>query len=88
MSQLLELPDALYDALVKAAEVQGSTPQEWIAAHLAPDQEGKPSAPKTLADLFAGRVGLIRSGGRERLSEECREKFTDALVRKRAEGHL
>ena len=33
--------------------------------------------PGSLADLFAGRVGRIRSGGKERLSEECGAKFTD-----------
>ena len=43
---------------------------------------------KTLADLFAGRVGRIQSGGTERLSEACGEKFTDYVEAKRKAGHL
>jgi hypothetical protein len=89
MSQTIELPDAVYTALKKAAEAHGTTPAEWIAAQLPAAEEG-PSAPPptTLADLFAGRVGRIRSGGKERLSENCGEKFTEYLKRKQAEGHL
>ena len=45
-------------------------------------------SPRTLADLFAGRVGRIRSGGKERLSEECGAAFTDYLEEKRRAGHL
>ena len=85
MSQMLEIPDALYDALKKAAEVSGTTPLAWIAAHLPNDQNGKP---KTLADLFAGRIGRIQSGGRELLSEDCGAIFTEHMEEKRRGGHL
>jgi hypothetical protein len=34
---------------------------------------------RTLADLFAGRVGRIRSGSKKQLSEECGAKLTDYL---------
>ena len=66
----------------------------WIAAHLHPPQPtpGEDSqqeqSPKTLADLFAGRVGRIQSGGKERLSEDCGAAFTDYLEEKRKAGHL
>ncbi len=92
MSHILEIPDALYDALKEAAEASGITPLDWIAAHLpqAPTtQSTEPASnPRTLADLFAGRVGRIQSGGKERLSEGCGEKFTDHLASKRRAKHL
>ena len=76
MSQTLEIPDALYTALQKAAAASGLSPLAWIAAHLSTPQvpldEGldQERGPQTLADLFAGRVGRIRGSGKERLSEE------------------
>jgi hypothetical protein len=94
MSHLLEIPDELYAALQAAAEACGTTPLEWIAAHLPPaagitGTHATPAgAPKTLADLFAGRVGRIQSGGTERLSEACSEKFMDYVEAKRKAGHL
>jgi len=89
MSHLLEIPDELYAALQAAADARGTTPLEWIAAHLphAAETAGTHSepaeGPKTLAELFAGRLGRIRSGGTERLSEACGEKFTDYVEAKR-----
>jgi hypothetical protein len=94
MSHLLEIPDELYTALQAAAEARGPTPLEWIAAHLPPAAEPAGThdvperAPTTLAALFAGRVGRIRSGGTERLSEACGEQFTDYVEAKRKAGHL
>ena len=92
MSHILEIPDTLYDALKEAADASGLTPLAWIAAHLpqSPTTKGaeRNSSTRTLADLFAGRVGRIRSGGKERLSEGCGEKFTDYLEDKRRAEHL
>jgi len=94
MSHTLELPDELYAALLKAADASGLTPIDWIAVHLPEAREKKEiegeqmSHARTLADLFAGQVGRIRSGGRARLSEECRTKLTDYLEAKRQSGHL
>jgi hypothetical protein len=91
---MLEIPDELYAMLKEAAEASGTTPLGWIAAHLpkAKDiehlQEAVEQGPGTLAELFAGRVGRIQSGGKERLSEECGEKFTDYLEAKRRVGDL
>jgi hypothetical protein len=94
MSHLLEIPDTLYTALKEAADASGLNPVDWIAAQLPRTQiaEGpeaeKIGGPRTLADLFVGRVGRIRSGGQEHLSEECGTKFTDYLEEKRKAGHL
>lgn len=43
---------------------------------------------KTMYDLFEGRLGLVDSGGKECLSEDCGEKFTDYLEEKRRQGNL
>jgi hypothetical protein len=94
MNRSLELPEDVYAALREAAEASGMTPADWIAAHLLSrsasaedDQEGGPPA-RTLADEFAGRIGVIGSGGRERLSEDTGESFADHLQAKRRAGHL
>jgi hypothetical protein len=94
MNRTLELPEDVYAALREAAEASGMTPADWIAAHLpSPDasaengHEGQPAA-RTLADEFAGRIGVIGSGGQERLSENTGEKFADHLEARRQSGHL
>ena len=90
MSHLLEIPDALYTALKEAAEARGLSLLGWITSHLPSSLQATPSedseqaqSPKTLADLFAGRVGRIQSGGKERLSEERGAAFTDHLEEKK-----
>ena len=94
MSHKLELSDELYAALLEAADASGLTPIDWIAVHLLEARVKKEidgekmSHARTLADLFVGRVGRIRSGGKEQLSEECGAKFTDYLGEKRRSGHL
>ena len=94
MSHLLEIPDELYAALQAAADATGTTPLGWIAAQLPPTagtvsaHDAPEGGSKTLADLFARRVGRVRSGGRERLSEACGEKFTDYVEAKRKAGRL
>jgi hypothetical protein len=94
MSQMLEIPDALYTALQEAAAASGLSPLAWIAAHLptpqVPSDEGldQEYGPKTLADLFAGRVGRIRSSGKERLSEEHGAAFTDYLEEQTREKEM
>jgi hypothetical protein len=46
------------------------------------------AGPQTVGDMLHGRVGRINSGGKECLSEDCGEKFTDYLEQKKAEGRL
>lgn len=94
MNQTLEIPATLYIALKEAAEARGLTLVAWIAAHLS-RAESTPETqteqlpdPGTLADLFTGRVGRIRSGGKEHLAEKCGAKFTDYLEEKRKAGRL
>jgi len=51
------------------------------------DDAGGQSA-TTLADLFAGRLGAISSGGHERLSEATGDEFAAHLEAKRRDGRL
>jgi hypothetical protein len=91
MSHQLDLPDPIFDALAQAAVATGTTPVGWIAAHLPAAPAPAPSShneAKSLADRFAGRTGRIASGGVAGLSENCGERFTDDLERKRREGRL
>jgi len=42
MSQRLNLPDSVYKALQQAAEATGTTPADWIAAHLESGTSSEP----------------------------------------------
>lgn len=87
MSQTLELPDSVYDALKKAADATGTTPAEWIATRLPKVPEQPANNGKTAADLFAGRIGVIRSEGRDP-SEDIGRSFTEYVVQKKRDGIL
>ena len=94
MSHKLELPDELYAALLEAADASGLTPVDWIAVHpsaaRAEDKlrSAEGTSASALADLFVGRVGHIRSGGKEHSPKECGTKWTAYLEEKRRSGHL
>jgi hypothetical protein len=94
MSHLLEIPDSLYAALKAAATASGLSPVERITVHLPQTQSdagttvAQAATPATMADLFTGRVGHIRSGGQKPLSQESGEQFADYLEEKRRAGHL
>jgi hypothetical protein len=88
MSQNIELPDPIFDALQQAAAASGTSPVGWIVSHLPePSPEPKKEA-KTLADLLEGHIGLVHSGGKEVLSENTGQRFTEYLLQKRREGRL
>lgn len=92
MSKMIEVPDALYDELAEAAAADGTTPLGWIAARLRVLRGSKRPAGSTrslsLAERFAGRVGVVASGGRERLSERHGEVFGEMLEEQRGAGRL
>jgi hypothetical protein len=88
MSRSLELPDPVFDALEKAASASGTTPAGWIAAQLPSPPQLSVDGAKSLADLLAKHIGRVHSGGKEALSENCGERFTDYLEQKRREGRL
>jgi hypothetical protein len=86
MSRSVDLPDSVYAALEEAAASSGTTPAEWIAAHLpqpvpAPQPECERQPPRTLADEFAGYIGLFSSGCGD-LSERVSEIYGEAMMEK------
>lgn len=92
MGRAIELTDEDYARLERAATQEGITPAEWIARRIPrwvdpqPCANGKPE--QTLAERFVGRVGVVASGGTERLSERHREVFGDMLEAQRKAGRL
>lgn len=83
MSRTLELSDDTYRQLLDAAAAAGLTPVEWIAAHLpdSAEEEAVPEPTQTLAERFAGRVGVIDS--RDRAQKPEPRTLADFL-----EGHI
>jgi len=85
MSRSIDLPDTVYAALEAAAATTGTTPAGWIAARVTPSPAAEPECEGqplgTLADEFAGRVGVV-SSGRSNLSERVSELYGEAVMEK------
>src|ERR1051325_10506333 len=93
VSKTIELPDEVYERIAAEASAAGTTPAEWIAAQVWPPPTvgSSPSvpadgAPRTMADLFAGRVGLVASNGGGRLSQDADEAFAGRTLADMMEG--
>jgi hypothetical protein len=94
----IKVSDQQYAVIESAANAEGIPAEAWVVAHLTlecdarqsvkarPASEAQPA--RTMADLFAGRVGVVASTGDGRLSENTGERFADILVEKRREGRL
>lgn len=92
MSRSIELSDEDYARLERAAEAEGITPAEWIGRHVPACPEAQPctngTPARSLAERFAGRTGVIASGGHERLSERHSDVFGEMLEAQRQAGRL
>lgn len=92
MSKMIEVPEDLFAHLDRAAAAERLTPRVWMNDRLPQPMSGCPGGgdgePKTLADLFAGRVGLFSSGNGEPRLEALRESFADYLEQKHRDGRL
>lgn len=97
MSKTIEMSDQDYACIQKAAAADGISLDAWVVAKLPLDVHGAdPVAPafthpkpgRTMADRFAGRLGVVASEGDGRFSENTGEKFTDHLEEKRRAGIL
>lgn len=94
----IEFSEQDFAAIERAAAAEGIPVDEWVVAnlplngsraesHASPPSTGtKPG--RTMADLLAGRVGVIRSGGDGRLSEKHSEVFAELLEEQRRAGRL
>jgi hypothetical protein len=90
---MVELSDDVYRQLEAEASAAGTTPAAWIAARLDGRRSSQPddcavSGARTLADLFAGRVGLVASDGDGRLAQDAEERFADGLAAQQRAGTL
>ena len=59
MSQTLELPDEVFEALAKAASEGGVTPAEWLAISLRTSDAATPEQP--LPQLLNDLIGSVDS---------------------------
>jgi hypothetical protein len=57
VSQALELPDPIYNALVRAAKSKGTTPLEWIVGQLPPMDSSSTQSPTTSQDVAQAVAG-------------------------------
>jgi len=93
MAIQIEFPPEKEKRLREAAESQGLSITEYLDKLL--ENALPPARPprkrkrqRTMADRFAGQIGLISVETTEILSEDCGEKFTEYLLKKYQEGHL
>jgi len=76
MSQMLELPDEVYEALTNAARGDGLTPAEWLALHLNIEVSDRE---RPLPELTAGLTGVIDSTETQSTRQSA---FSTALAEK------
>lgn len=87
----IELPDDLHARLLDAAAEEGVSPVEWIAVRLRRRFQQIHSNPdhQTLTDRLVslGLVGVVDSGGAERLSGRHSEVFGEMLEEEHRTRH-
>lgn len=100
MSKMIEFSEADYARMRDAAAAAGVPLDEWIVTNLplngigvhaeAPTAQPRPGhkPAKTMADVLAGRLGVVGSGGGERVAQDHSRIFGDILEEKRRAGRL
>ncbi|HEU4559550.1 MAG TPA: hypothetical protein VFS20_16990 [Longimicrobium sp.] len=100
MSRKVELPDDVYARIEEAASATGNSVAEVIASRFPapspaangtggepPSANGAGQAPRTLADEFAGRVGLVTLP-ETTTSERTSELFAQTVLEKYRSNQL
>jgi hypothetical protein len=59
--ETLELPETVYEALVRAARESGSTPAEWVAARLPPNGASGDGKPEPTEDEIRAANARLRA---------------------------
>ena len=77
MSQTLELPDRVYEALTAAARRNGLTAAEWLEIQLRASADEMNERP--LAELLSRVIGAVDS---TEAQNACRTPFSTALAEK------
>jgi hypothetical protein len=87
MSKSVDLSASVHDALEEAATASGTTPEEWIAAHLPATEPVSDKPSRLLAERFEGYLGLV-SLERTDLAARASELFAEGMEEKYREGRL
>jgi len=77
MSQTLELPDKIYEALTAAARRNGLTAVEWLELQLR--TAGESISERPLVELLSGTIGAVDS---TEAQKTCQTPFSTALAEK------
>jgi hypothetical protein len=77
MSQTLDLPDEIYEALAVAARKDGLTAAEWLAIQLHVSGESIQAQP--LSELLNGLIGVVDS---TETRDTCTTPFSAVLAEK------
>jgi hypothetical protein len=89
MSITIEVAPNAEKVLRKEARRRGLSVPDYaktiIEEHLPPQTE---ETEETLAEALAEFIGVVRSDGTERFSENSGDKFADYLIEKHRRGHL
>jgi hypothetical protein len=94
----IEFSEQDFAAIERAAAAEGIPVDEWVVANLPlngsrAESHASPSSPeakpaKTMADLFAGRLGGFNSGTGQPSSNNIGESFAEYLEQKHRAGRL
>lgn len=92
---LLTLPNELEQAILNAAQTQGTTPNQFVVDALTRQLISEPETepvPESLLDFLGEFVGCIHSSenvpGGAQMSTDSGRKFTEGMLKKRLEGKL
>lgn len=90
MTLMLELEPEVETRLRRKAERAGQSLPEYLiaVADAEPEEAGEDASEGSAADLFAGRIGLFRSGGDGKWSQDTGRKFAEGMAEKRRQGRL
>jgi hypothetical protein len=90
MSHTIELPDAVYDSLLRAAQAEGVTPAEWIGRKATEGsvEEDSNSTAESLYDVLQqeGLIGTLIP--KEPRPPDSPDPFGEYLEQKHREGRL
>lgn len=89
MTVTLELAPEIETRLRRRAAREGQDFTTFLQTVIEHEADEEPEESEgSAADLFAGRLGGIRSGGQGRWSENTGDKFAAGMEEKRKQGHL
>ena len=82
MTRSLELPEAIYNAVIAVCRVQGVAPAEWVASHLPPppSRHGSEAERKAARDLLSAHtfsLGRPTGTNNEQIDADLAREYAD-----------